>query len=211
MDAAEASWIEHGVEPNVKKIVDNALGEEIQGYYVHPQGHWVGVSLEKRRHLFQSTIHVLQLKTVLVGVIDRLIGKHGLVHSARPCLRSIFEYSYVWLASIRGCRRDKVQIPDKVGLELAVSDMVLPFSSFDSADWSCRLECTDASMSGIGRAWGVVPKHVVQTIARYSDHGRTYTNLSLRRGIGLTVEHKCPLRRVRIPVERIKWHRIRAP
>ena len=27
-----------GVEPNRKKSVDGALGEEVQGYYVHPQG-----------------------------------------------------------------------------------------------------------------------------------------------------------------------------
>lgn len=31
-----------GVKPNDKKSIDGALGEEIQGYYVHPHGHWVG-------------------------------------------------------------------------------------------------------------------------------------------------------------------------
>ena len=66
-------------------------------------------------------------------------------------------------------------------------------------------------MTGLGRAWGVVPKHVVQTLARYSDHGKVYTNLKLPWSVGLTAEHKCPLRRVRIPVERVKWHKAGAP
>ncbi|CAE7256040.1 unnamed protein product, partial [Symbiodinium sp. CCMP2456] len=206
MDAAERAWVARGVEPNSKKSIDNAMGEEVQGYYVDPLEHWVGVSLEKRRWLFQATVWVLRQRRVMVAVVDRLIGKHGFVHSARAIMRSIFEASYSWLDSVRGRRRDLVEIPRKVWVELAISALLLPFCSFNlSAEWSCRVECTDASMSGIGRAWGVVPRNVVQTIARYADHGRVYTNLSLPWSIGLTSEHKCPLRRVRIPVERIKW------
>ncbi|CAE7195342.1 unnamed protein product [Symbiodinium microadriaticum] len=206
MDAAERAWVARGVEPNSKKSIDNAMGEEIQGYYVDPLEHWVGVSLEKRRWLFQATVWVLRQRRVMVAVVDRLIGKHGFVHSARAIMRSIFAASYSWLDSVRGRRRDLVEIPRKVWVELAISALLLPFCSFNlSAEWSCRVECTDASMSGIGRAWGVVPRNVVQTIARYADHGRVYTNLSLPWSIGLTSEHKCPLRRVRIPVERIKW------
>ena len=212
MDATESSWVRHGVEPNAKKSVDSALGEEVQGYYVDPYGHWVGVSLEKRRHLFQATIHVLRARRVPVGVIDRLVGKHGFVHSARPCLRSIFEHTYGWLTSVRGRRRDLVSIPNVVWVELAMSCLLLPFCSFNlSAPWSTRIECTDSSMTGLGRAWGIAPKHVVQLLARYSDHGQVYTNLKLPWSIGLTTEHKCPLRRVRIPIERIKWHTAGAP
>ena len=61
-------------------------------------------------------------------------------------------------------------------------------------------------MTGIGRAWGIVPKHVVQTLARYSDHGRVHTNIKLPWSTCFNSEHKCPLRCVRIPIERIKWH-----
>ena len=212
MDSTESSWVQHGVEPNAKKSVDSALGEEVQGYYVEPYGHWVGVSLEKRRHLFQATVHVLRARKVPVGVVDRLVGKHGFVHSARPCLRSVFQYSYGWLASVRGRRRDLVTIPDAVWVELAMSCLLLPFCSFSlSAPWSTRIECTDSSMTGLGRAWGIAPKHVVQLLARYSEHKQVYTNLKLPWSIGLTTEHSCPLRRVRIPIERIKWHTAGAP
>ena len=41
---AEAAWVVRGVAPNSKKSVDGAQGEEIQGYYVHPTMHWVGLS-----------------------------------------------------------------------------------------------------------------------------------------------------------------------
>ena len=212
MDSAEKAWVSRGVEPNLKKNVDSALGEEVQGYYVHPYGHWVGVSLEKRRWLRQATMHILRQRKVFVGVIERVVGKHGFVHSARPALRSIFEVTYSWLASIRGRRRDRVALPCGVWIELAVSALLLPFCSFNmSAEWSNRIECTGASMTGIGRAWGVVPRQVVQTIARYADHSTAYTNLKLPWGIGLNKEHKCPLRRVRVPIERIKWHEVGCP
>ena len=212
MDNIESAWVARGVEPNAKKTIDSALGEEVQGYYIHPHQHWVGVSIEKRRHLFQATMWLLRQRKVLVAVVDRVIGKHGFVHSARSCLRSIFEVSYSWLTNMRGRRRELVQLPRAVWTELAISAILLPFCSFNlSAEWSTRVECTDASMSGIGRAWGVAPRHVVQTIARYCDHSQVYTNLKLPWSIGLTTQHKCPLRRIRIPVERIRWHLAGSP
>ena len=92
---------------------------------------------------------------------------------------------------------------------MCISAFLLAFAQFDlSAEWSNRLECTDASLTGLGRSWGYAPTSVVQTLARYSAHAAVYTKLSLPWGIGLTAEHKCPLRRVRIPVERIKWHHV---
>ena len=212
MDAAESSWVSHGVEPNVKKSIDSALGQEIQGYYVHPYKHWVGVSIEKRRWLFQATIHVLRLRRVMVAVVDRLIGKHSFVHSARSVMRSLFERSYAWLEGVRAGRNKFVVLPGEVWEELAMSALLLPFCDFNlSAEWSHRVEYTDASMTGIGRAWGVAPREVVQTIARYTDHGRVYTNLALPWSLGLTTQHKCPLRKLRLPVERIKWHTAGCP
>ena len=212
MDAAESAWIARGVEPNAKKSVDASLGEEVQGYFVHPYGHWVGVSLEKRRHLFQATFHVLRQRRVPLAVVERLVGKYGFVHSARAPLRSIFEMTYTWLQQMRAEGQRMVQLSRSVWLELAVAALLLPFASFNlSSDWCHRIECTDASMSGIGRAWGVAPRHVVQTIARYADCGKVYTNLSLPWSFGLTSAHSCPLRRVRLPLERIKWHTAGAP
>eukprot|EP00438_Fugacium_kawagutii_P012044 Skav218186 [mRNA] locus=scaffold5213:236505:243510:- [translate_table: standard] len=198
-----------GVEPNHRKSVDAHEGEEIQGYYVHPTEHWIGVALQKRRNLMQSTFMVLMQSTVMVGVVDRLIGKHGFVHSARVGLRSVFQATYPWIASVRSNRRQRVVIPDDVWVELCVSTLLLGFAEFNlSSPWSQRVECTDASMTGLGRAYGVMPTHVVQALARYSDHPAVYTNLHLPWGIGLKQPHACPLRKVRLPVEKVKWSEI---
>ena len=74
---AEEAWRERGVDPNVKKSIDIAEGAEVQGYYIHPDRHWVGVSLLKRSQLFQATIYILSQHQVLVGDVERLVGKYG--------------------------------------------------------------------------------------------------------------------------------------
>lgn len=212
LQQAETAWCLRGVEPNQKKSVDGAAGEEVQGYYVHPQLHWVGVSLEKRRFLFQATFHVLLQRRVLVAVIDRLVGKYGFAHSCRPCLRSIFVESYAWLDTMRSRRREWVFLPSAVWEELAIAMILLWFAEFDlSADWSNRVECTDASMTGLGRSWSVMPTNIVQTMARFSSHPTTYTNLKLPWGINLTETQKCPLRKIRLPHERVKWKSVGTP
>ena len=116
-------------------------------------------------------MHVLQARRVPVGMVDRLIRKLGFVRSARPCTRSVFECAYSWLTSVRGRRRDLVWLPDAVWVELVMSAMLLPFGSFNL--WSCCVERADSSMTRLGRAWGIAPKHVAQTLARYSDHEAT--------------------------------------
>ena len=66
-------------------------------------------------------------------------------------------------------------------------------------------------MTGLGRAFGIIPPLVAQWLARYSSHHAVYTNLKLPWGIGLTQEHKCPMKKVHIPVERIRWKYLGVP
>ena len=212
LSQAEAAWCARGVEPNVKKSVDGLADQEVQGYFIHSRDHWVGVSLDKRRCLFQASMQVLLKKYVIVGVVGRLIGKHSFMHSCRPSLRSIFDCTYRWIQGLRERRRDRVQIPNDVWQEICVSTILIPFAQFDlSASWSHRIECSDASMTGLGRAFGIIPPLVAQWLARYSSHLAVYTNLKLPWGIGLTQEHKCPMKKVRIPVERIRWKYLGVP
>ena len=127
--------------------------------------------LEKRHHLFQATINILLRRNVVVAVVDRLIGKHSFVHPGRPCMRSIFQKTYVWITSVRDNPRALVELPDDVWEELLASGLLLLFAQFDlSSSWSTRLECTGASMTGLGRAFGVVPEVAVRTLARFTDH-----------------------------------------
>lgn len=212
LDEASRAWTTRGVQPHDKKSVNAAAGEEIQGYYVHPQQHWVGVSLEKRRHLFQASMLVLLRKKVHFKVLERLVGKHGFIHSARACLRSIFQDTYGWLDELRRTRPGLVELPSNVWIELMVSTLLIAFAQFDmSSSWSTRVEATDASMTGLGRAFAVMPEHVVRTMARYCSAQGTYTNLALPWGIGLDSEGKCPFFKVRLPSKMVKWKTIGTP
>ena len=212
LSRAEDAWCLRGVEPNSKKTVNLGLGQEVQGYYVHPTDHWVGLAMEKRRALYQASMTALMRPKIVAGVADRLIGKHSFLHSCRPVLRSIFQAVYPWLTAIRCERRAWVSWPAEVWIEFCVSTLLIPYAQFSmSSPWSQRVECTDASMTGLGRAFGIAPVSVVQAMARFSDHTKVYTNLKLPWSIGLTEEHKCPMRKVRLPRERIRWRFIGTP
>ena len=43
------------------------------------------------------------------------------------------------------------------------------------------------------------------------DHQGVYTNLSLPWGIGLQQRYVCPMRKIRLPIERIRWTKSRVP
>jgi hypothetical protein len=208
LDAAEQAWVQRGVQPNVKKSVNAALGVEVQGYFVHPHQHWVGLSMEKRRHLFQASMQVLLQRRVHLKVFDRVVGKHSFMHSARPCLRCVFEATYGWLDKQRSFRsgRHFVELPPDIWTELLVSTLLIPFSQFGLSDaWSQRVEATDSSMTGLGRAMSIMPLHVVRTLARYSATKGVYTNLTLPWGMALKEPGKCPFHKVRLPSKRVKW------
>ena len=99
----------------------------------------------------------LLARRILVGVVDRLVGKHGFTKPARLCiLHEVHIRADVFLAvNTSGSRRDFVVLPDVVWVELAVAiaAMLLSFCSLNlSADWSSRFTCTDSSMTRISRA-----------------------------------------------------------
>lgn len=117
----------------------------MQGYFVHEDDHWVGVSMQKRRKLFQATWYLLSQHVVLIGDVDRLVGKFGFVHSCRPVMRSVFVEAYGWIEWHRSRRLRSATLPDVVWLELMVAALLLPYAHFDlSASYSQRVECTDA-------------------------------------------------------------------
>ena len=64
MEDIETAWKDVGVAVNHKKDVNGMLGEEVQGAWVDPVGHWVGVSVPKRMLLIESGITLLSFKCV---------------------------------------------------------------------------------------------------------------------------------------------------
>eukprot|EP00435_Cladocopium_sp_Y103_P028744 s806_g7.t1 len=149
-----------------------------------------------------------------VGAGSYRCGNRGCRIAFRVTPMSIFERIYVFLEACRKHRPKlkRVVLPVDIWQELAVSAILLPFAQFDlSSEWSTRVEATDASMSGIGRSFATMPVHVVQTLARYSSTHGIYTNISLPWGVNLTQQHSCPLRKVRLPKERVKWKHLGCP
>ena len=128
------------------------MGKRYRGnLFVRSTKHWVGLSYEKRRFLFQAAFQALMQRRCHLKVAERVIGKHGFLHSCRHYLRSIFVASYVWLDSARQAGSGMVEIFDDVWQELLASTLMIPFAEFNlSSQWSNRVEATDASMSGIG-------------------------------------------------------------
>ncbi|CAE8597891.1 unnamed protein product, partial [Polarella glacialis] len=193
MNRAEAAWERDGVESNVKKKIDGQAGQEVQGYYVHATGHWIGTSHDKRRQLMQASIEILMSPKVLVGDVDRL-------------------EVYPWLHEARDNVVRVRALPDAVWLEIFWSTMLLPYAQFDiSSPWTTRVECTDSSMTGLGRAWATMPEAVVRHMARLADCPGVYTNLDLPWGISLDSVGRCPLQRLKLPSMPLRWFEVSAP
>jgi hypothetical protein len=74
------------------------------------------------------------------------------------------------------------------------------------APWSCRVEESDASLTGIGRAWSQFPQDVVVAIARACDVKGFYTNVGLPWGISLFEAGRCPSQRVHVPSMHTTWY-----
>ena len=211
LGSAEQAWKSIGVKPNEKKSVNVSEDEEIQGLYVDADVHWVGVKMEKRQALFQAAFYLLQKPRVLVADVERLVGKFGFCHSCRPPMRSVFTAVYPWLQRARTGKQHILSWDDDVWIEIMVAALLLPYCQFNlSSPFSRRVECSDSSMTGIGRAWTAMPTDLVQLMAQLCDNNGTYTNLSLPHGIGLTEEHTCPLKKLQFPHKRFHWHKIGA-
>ncbi|CAK9030997.1 unnamed protein product [Durusdinium trenchii] len=124
-----------------------------------------------------------------------------------PTWLSRAEQVYGWLDDLRGRKVRVTTLPDVIWCELMTAALLLPYAQFNlSAPFSQRVECSDASMSGIGRAWATMPSDLVQRMAQLCDHPGTYTNLNLPFGLALNEEDKCPLRKLKLPRNLFHWH-----
>ena len=206
------AWDSIGVTAHPDKIHLGLEGGEVQGYHVDSHRRSVGVSLAKRWLLVQALLRLLMQRRVPVRTLWRLVGKLGFVHSARVCLRSLLEVTYQFLQDWRAERSSLVVLPPIVWWELFTAMLSLPFAQFrlDGA-WTSRVEVTDASLSGLGRATTEMPEEVVADIARLSDHKGFYTNLSLPWGISLTEEPTVKVKKVEWPIDRCRWLKFAAP
>lgn len=210
-ERVQEEWELRGVEAHAKKIVNEVENEEIQGVFVHGSEHWVGVSVAKRAQLMQGLLRILQQRRPAVAVVDRVVGKLGFAASFRVPTRCVLQATYRWLTQHRGrCRR--APLWPLVAHELLCSLLLVPLQQFSlSQPWSQRVEASDASPGGHGRAWTQMPADLVQDLSRLSDHKGAYTHMGLAYGIEVDGSEVCPLHRVHWPVPQFHWHTAARP
>jgi len=120
------------------KSQEDKGGEEVQGYFVHEDDHWVGVFMQKRRKLFQATWYLLSQHVVLIGDVDRLVGKFGFAFADLSCVVSLWRYT----DGLNGIAvvGFVLPIPDVVWFALMVAALLLPYAHIDlSASYIQRL------------------------------------------------------------------------
>ena len=181
----------------------------MQGYLIESREHWTGVSLEKRRALFQAALHLLSQPQVARHELERLVGKMLFVVSAAPHLASVLEQTHCHVQQERDRRRRVALLPPAVAQELLLLAVLLPLAQFNTAaPWAERVECSDACLSGLGRAFASWPREVVAAVARSCDGKGVYTSLGLPWGLDLDEAGRCPLKRVEWPTSRCHWHHL---
>ena len=206
MKAADQAWRKFGVPVHEGKNVDGKENAEFQGTVLESRSHWLGTSRQRRIMLVASTLRVLAQWGADLTTVERLVGQHGFMHSFRPPLRSIFQDVYVWMEELRSRPRGqgrRSMLSCGAWSELLFSAILAPVAqvSLDSPFCS-RLELSDASPGGHGRAWSVFSEGLIEELCRFADARRVYTSLQEGAGehnIRLDADGKCPLHRVHLP------------
>ena len=95
------AWRKVGLEENLAKRVERQAGEEVQGFFVHPVKHWVGLSVPKRLSLWGGGLLVMSMQRPARHCLERWLGKMGYAMAARTCTRSVFDDFYSVLDQAR--------------------------------------------------------------------------------------------------------------
>eukprot|EP00974_Lingulodinium_polyedra_P030075 2896544-Lingulodinium_polyedra.AAC.1 len=107
--------------------------------------------------------------------------------SAMTPLGSVLEVTHGWVQELRDQGKRAAVLPAPVAQELVMLACLLPLAHFNTAaPWAERVECSDACLSGLGRAFARWPAEVVSATARACDGKGVYTNLQLPWGLELT-------------------------
>ena len=127
--------------------------------------------------------------------------------SVAPHLASILEQTHGWVQQERARRWRVAPLPPAVGQELLLLAVLLPLAHFNTAaPWAERVECSDACLTGLGRAFANWPGLVAAAVARSCDGKGAYTCLQLPWGLELDEAGRCPMQRVEWPTDRCHWH-----
>jgi hypothetical protein len=126
LESIGEAWTKCGLEEHLGKRLEETSGE-LQGYFIHPSQHWVGVSVDKRAMMWISGLWIATQHRPALMAVERAFGKLGFAASARRSTRSIFQEVYRWLVKGRDDGVARVSWTPEVFLEMHMICALLPF------------------------------------------------------------------------------------
>ena len=203
------AWEDCGVHPHTGKTVDNAANAEVQGAVVANVNPSMRLSDTKEDLLFRGTLMAATCYRPARRTIERVMGKHSHAHGFWPCLRSIGSRTHRWVHAARQDERLRPVNNESCLVELLMMATFLPHAVMNfCAPWCTRVEASDASPGGHGRAYTTVPEETVRSWAQVAAHRGDYTSLLESHEMKLPPPEAPAIQLVNIPAGDFYWHEI---
>lgn len=170
MDASRTKYGQEGIPISAKKAYTKSKKFVAWGTEVDSESGRVGSPILKLRQLCDIIIAYCRLKSASKKLTQQILGLliHPLMH--RRCMMCLLQECFCWVETLPD--KGNTKIPVKVREELLWVGMCLPLCHTDIT-WpvSCSIGCSDASLSGGGRAATVTTEPVSSTLFRFAEHG----------------------------------------
>ena len=181
MEDSRAKYEQEGIPVSAKKAYTKCKKFVAWGTEVDSESGRVGAPILKLRQLSDIIAAYCRLKTASKKLTQQVLGLliHPLMH--RRCLMCLLQESFCWVETLPDKGNSK--IPVKVREELLWVGLCLPFCHTDIT-WpvSCRIGCSDASLTGGGRAATVTTESISSTLFRFAEHRGEHVRLDWASG-----------------------------
>ena len=212
MEEITTQWAKAGIVEHLGKRVQDARRTEVQGAMIDGDELWCGLSREKRARLVEAGLYLLRCSRPQIKPVARWTGKMSYAQFFRSCTRCTVSELFGWVDAHRRGQRGRGRWTRGSRREVLESCLLLPFTQLDLASPYCtRLESSDASPGGHGRAYTYVEPSVVAEICQLTAGKGVYTSLSLEHGLALEEDGRCPLHQVDFPEVQYAWKEIPRP
>ena len=178
---SRAQYAKHGIPTSASQAFKKSENFVAWGTEVNSASGRVGAPLKKLCQLGRVILEVLKLPRVSKKMLQQVAGLliHPFMH--RRSLMCLLQETFTWVETLD----DKISkpLPPAVREELIWCTLVLPVAEANIRwEISNRIGCSDASLSGGGRAaaWTTTP--LAQTLYRFAEHKGEHVRLDWTHG-----------------------------
>lgn len=170
MDSVGRAWDDMGVQTNISKDVFAEVCGEAQGAFIRGEEFCCGVRRDKRLGLMQGCVKLLSSATYSCPAMERFVGKWEFAPFFKTGARSLLGATYEWITAAKRSKKRKLFLWDSVRDELCLACLLVPSLEINlRAPWCERLEASDASPGGAGRACIWLPEETISLACRTCD------------------------------------------